>query len=205
MKKNIFEIFLNKVFNVPLWIKQVMFIKLSKEMEELGCDESLRKNQNGILSTYAPILTYKGETELSEKKCGLDNNIYNFLQCCSDGYSLIEISVNSFFTMEETAKYFVFCVDQNFIKKPELEEIYSMAEFISGKTQTNIEETEFVLRLKNESKKRLILDYNSLPTVKTEYANDSEKYEEEINNLKSENAKLKRKLQQLLTLVKKDA
>ena len=172
-------------------------------MRELGCEEFLKNHQENIFSTYIPILTYKGETELFDKKCGLDNNIYNFLQCCADGLCLIEISVNSFLTMEETAKYFVFCVEQNFIKKPETEEIYRMAEFISGKT--NIEQTEFVSILKNEAKKRLIIDYNSLPAVKTEYSSDCQKYEEEINALKQENAKLKQKLTQLLNLVKKDA
>ena len=205
MKKNILENFLNKVFEVPLWVKQVMYIKLSKEMKKLGCEEFLKNHPEQLFSTYIPILTYKGETELFDKKCGLDNNIYNFIQCCADGLCLLEISVNSFLTMEETAKYFVFCVEQNFIKKPETDEVYEMAEFISGKIVTGENfETESAIRLKNEAKKRLILDYNSLPAVKTEYLNDNEKYKEEINKLKSENAKLKQKLAQLLNLVKKD-
>ena len=90
---------MNKVFDVPLWVKQIMYIKLSKEMKELGCEKFLQNHQENIFSTYSPILTYKGETELSDKKCGLDGNMYNFLQCCADGFSLIEISVNSFLTM----------------------------------------------------------------------------------------------------------
>ena len=172
-------------------------------MKTLGLNEFLNNCQDNAFIAYVPILTFKGETELSDKKCGLDNNIYNFLQCCADGFSLIEISVNSFLTMEETAKYFVFCVEQNFIKKPESEEIYAMAEYISGKT--NIEKNESVLRLKNEAQKRLILDYNSLPPIKSEYSCDKPKYEDEINRLKEENIKLKQKMNKLLDLVKKNA
>ena len=209
MKKNILEKFFDKVLNVPLWIKQVIYKKLANEMKSYNCDEFLIKNQDNIFSTCVPLLTFKGKEELENKKCGLDNNIYNFLQCCADGSSIGEICVNSFLTMEETAKYFVFCVEQNFIKKPESEEICKMAEFISGKILTDEYFKEPInkslLILKNEAKKRLIIDYNSLPAVKTEYSSDKQKYEDEINRLKQENTQLKQKMNKLLDLVKKDA
>ena len=62
-----------------------------------------------------------------------------------------------------------------------------------------------VLILKEEAKKRFILDYNTVPQPETAYTSDSQKFEDEINNLKDENTKLKRKLLQLLELVKRNA
>ena len=117
MKKNIFELFLNKVFNVPFWVKQVMYIKLSDEMQDKACENFLREKKDEIFSTFVPTITFKGKTELSERKYGLDNNIYNFLQCCLNEYSMLEISVNTFLSMEEIAKYYELCLEQNFIKK----------------------------------------------------------------------------------------
>lgn len=246
MKKNIFELFLDKVFNVPLWIKQVMYIKLSQEMKEHACEDFLRNNPEDIYSAYVPIITFKGKTELSERKCGLDNNIYNFLGCCAQNYSILEIFVNTFLSMEEVSKYFELCLEQNFIKAPDSKEIHAMAGFIAGKFRigeyfkqkgritvdelskailtyknkqddaqfgkilVNLgfidnDELKVVLKLKEESKKRFILDYNTIPVSETMFSDDSQKYEEEINALKQENARLRQKLLQLLSLVKKDA
>ena len=240
--------FLDKVFNVPLWIKQVMYIKLAEEMKKYDCEEFLKNNGNNMFSTFVPTITYKGKVELAERKCGLDNNIYNFLQCCIDCLSILEISVNTFLSIEEVAKYFEFCLEQNFVRTPETIEVLSMAGFISGKlrigeyfkqieviTDDDLKkavtaykhakiinpETKFaeiliklellkksqlkhVLKLKEESQKRFILDYNAVPSVSTQHSSVSKKYEEEIDMLKKENIKLRQKLLQLLSLVKKD-
>ena len=77
------------------------------------------KNCETLFPVYSPTLTFKGETELLDKKCGLDGNIYSFLQCCSLGYSFIEIAVSLFLSVEEAAKYLEFCIEQDFIKQPE--------------------------------------------------------------------------------------
>lgn len=72
MKKNIFEMFLNKVLNVPFWIKQVMYLKLAEEMQGKSCEDFLREHKDDIFSTFVPTLTFKGKTELAEHRCGLD-------------------------------------------------------------------------------------------------------------------------------------
>ena len=136
MKKNIFELFLDKVFNVPFWVKIVMYLKLADEMKEQAFENMLQNNRDEIFATFVPTITFKGKTELSERKYGLDNNIYNFLQCCLNEYSMLEISVNTFLSMEEIAKYYELCLEQNFIKKPESLEIHAMAGYIAGKFRT---------------------------------------------------------------------
>ena len=248
MKKNILDLFLEKVLDVPLWIKQVIYLKLEKEMKELSCDNFLKEHPNDIFSTFVPTLTFKGKTELTERKCGLDNNIYNFLQGCANEYSMVEICVNTLLSMEEVAKYYELCLEQNFIKVPDSKEIHAMAGFIAGKFRTGeyfkqkgvlsvdqlqqailanrdaqesgnpkkfgeilielgfIKEDDIkaLVILKEEAKKRFILDYNTVPKPETTFTNDNQKYEEEIANLKDENLKLKRKMLQLLELVKRN-
>ena len=248
MKKNILDLFFEKILNVPFWIKQVIYLRLSKEMQEMSCEDFLRNNSDEVFSTFVPTLTFKGKTELMERKCGLDNNIYNFLQGCANEYSMIEISVNTFLSMEEVAKYYELCLEQNFIKVPESKEIHAMAGYIAGKFRigeyfkqkgtltvdqlqqailANRDATESgnpkkfgeilvqlgfvsennlksILLLKEKTKKRFILDYNTVPKPETTFTNDSQKFEEEISNLKDENLKLKRKMLQLLELVKRN-
>ena len=248
MKKNLFDLFLEKIFNVPLWIKQVIYLKLAKEMRDFECEEFLRNNVDEVFSTFVPTLTFKGKTELMERKCGLDANIYNFLQGCANNYSMLEISINTFLSMEEVAKYYELCLEQNFIKVPESKEIHAMAGFIAGKFRTGeyfkqkgaitvdqlqqsilanrdaqesgnpkkfgeimvglgfVTEADLkaILVLKEEAKKRFILDATTVPKPEAAFSNEKEELEKEISNLKDENLKLKRKLLQLLELVKRN-
>lgn len=234
--------------NQPLWVKQVMYLKLDEVMKNLECEEFLNKNSEDIFALFVPTLTFKGKTELMERKCGLDNNIYNFLQSCASEYTMLEIALNSFLSMEEAAKYYELCIEQNFIKVPDSKEVHAMAGFISGKFRTGeyfkqkgvltvdqlqqailaneaaksadnhrkfgqiLVELGFVEQkdltalfiLKEEAKKRFILDYNTVPKPETSYVNDTQRLEDEIKSLKEENIKLKRKMLQLLELVKKN-
>ena len=245
LKINIFDMFLEKIFNVPLWIKQVIYIKLADYMRENSCKNFIDEHPDDIFSTHVPVLTFKGRNELMNRECGLDNDIYNFLQCCDDGLSIIEISVNTFHSMEEIAKYYELCLEQSFIKASESKELNAMAGFISGKLRIgeyfkqrgtiNVDQLQMailtdrdtvdkkfgeiliqlgyitekdlkpIISLKEEAKKRFILDYNTVPKTDTEYCNKNQQYEEEINSLKEENSKLKKKLLQLLQMVKKNA
>lgn len=246
MRNNIFTLFLNKVLSVPFWVKQVMYLKLAEEMHETACEDFLRTHkQDDIFSTFVPTITFKGKTELAERKCGFDNNTYNFLRCCADNFSMLEISVNTFLSMEEIAKYYQLCLEQNFIKNPNSPEIHAMAGYISGKFRIGeyfkqkgiididqlrqailkyegsndkkfgeilvelgyVKENDLkaILILKEEARKRFILDHNVMPKSETAFSNDGQKYQDEIKALKVENTKLKQKMLQLLALVKKNA
>lgn len=135
-KNNIFDLYLEKVMQLPLWVKQVLFVKLKEDMSEKNCIEFMEKSSNQMFSLYVPILTFEGKTELVEKKSGLDANFYNFLRLCDSDYSVLEIALNMYLTMEEVAKYFMFCVEQKYLEVPKSDEIYAMAGFIAGKLKT---------------------------------------------------------------------
>lgn len=249
MRKNLFDLFIDKVKELPLWVRQVIYLKLKEDMKENSCEDFLNKNYSNLFSLFVPTITYEGKTELLERKCGLDINIYNLLKMCSENYSILEISLNSFLTVEEVAKHFMFCVEQTYIKKPDSVEVYAMAGFIAGKFRTGeylkrngtittdqwleaIEEQkridstgkhlpfgevlitmDFVKEedikslfvLKEEAKKRFILDYSLVPKAEVAYANVNEAQTAELEKLKKENETLKKKLVQLLQLVKKNA
>ncbi len=136
MKKNIFDLYLEKVRELPLWVKQVMYVKLKEDLQKYNCVDFLDKYSGKLLALYSPILTFAGNEELARKKAGLDANIYTFLKLCSADYTILDISLNMFLTMEETAKYFMLCVEQGYLERPEADEIYAMAGFISGKFKT---------------------------------------------------------------------
>lgn len=232
MKTNIFDLFINKILKFPFPLKQLLYMKLWEEMKDYS--------SKTCFVSYVPSMTFKGKTELENKTCGFDNNIYRFLQFCAEDMSMLEISINTFLSLEETAKYFEFCLEQGFIEKPDSNKMLAVIGFIAGKYRTGeyfkqlgeINDSDIekalnlcsdtkrigesllelgvicendlnqILLLKNDAKKRYVLDCNKLPDVQVSFS--GEKSELEIENLKNENYKLKRKIQQILKLVKKD-
>ena len=124
------------MINYPLWVKRALFRRLYQDLAENNCEKLVLNTPDKILGLYEPIITFDGENELKNKTLKLDSNIYNFLKLCRENYNLLEISLNTFLSIEETAKIFIFCIDQKYIEKPEDKEIYALTGFISGKFRT---------------------------------------------------------------------
>ena len=241
LKKSIFNSFWAKIEEFPLWIKQIIFLRLSEDIKNSVCQKFLEEKSESIFSVYKPILTFKGSEELKNKKNGLDLNIYNFLDYCQNDSCILEISLNTFLSMEEVAKYFIFCVEQGYVESPDNDEIEATAGFVAGKFRTGeyfekkglitheqllkavnasskssnkfaqilidmglitSDDVGAILAIKEESKKRFILDYNNIPQGKEEFCDKETFYKKEISDLQKENEQLRRKISQLLEIVK---
>lgn len=136
MKKNLFKLFTDKLLDYPLWVKQAVFQKLYSDMKNLKCENTIIKTPEKIFALYEPMLTFSGQNQLKNPANWLDTNMINFLKLCRENYNILEISLNTFLSIEETSKIFMFCIEQNYIEKPKDNEIYAMCGFISGKFRT---------------------------------------------------------------------
>ncbi len=238
MKRNFLTQFLNKISGFPSWIKEIIYIKLSEEVDK---DNKLAYT----FATYKPVLTYKGRCELDFKKSGFDTNIYNILEASDNDCSISEITLNTYLSMEEIARYFLFCVDEGYFELPDNSQILNIAGFLAGKYRTGeylvkdglISENELDTAVKNqennkenkkfgqylvdlglisqkqidtlmfikeEAKKRFILDHNEVPKINQEYSKEIDSYKKQIEELTKENKILKTRLEQLLAMVKKN-
>ncbi len=227
--KNNLELYIEKILNAPLWIKQAVYLRLSDDVKNCALN---------VFANLIPTLTFQGRSELKDKRCGFDSNIYKFLELSEKGFSILEISVNTFFSLEETAKIFEFCIEQGFIDVPQ-KDIYAFSCFISGKyrigeylkevgiisgeqlekalqqslgkktgeTLINLgyvkeEDIKPLFILEEESQKRFVPDYNTIPNISVSFCDEAKQYEKGIADLKAENEDLKKKMRQLLQLVK---
>jgi hypothetical protein len=233
LKREFLTQFLNKVALFPTWVKEILYTQLSEEFNN-------KEKFTYTFATYKPILTYKGRCEFEFKKSGFDTNIYNILEGADNDLSISEITLNTFFSMEEIAGFFLFCVDEGFLEIPDNSQILNIAGFLAGKLKTGeyfvnngfISETELdsavnyqknnthkklgqilidlglisekqlntLLAIKEEATKRFVLDYHDVPEI----SNNENDQQKQISKLKSENNLLKTKLEQLLTMVKKN-
>ena len=238
MQRNFLEKFLNKLSSFPVWIKEIIYMNLS---EEIDSDANL----SYTFSTFKPALTYKGKCELDYKESNFDLNIYNILDSCDKNLSISEIALNTFMSLEEIAGYFLFGVDEGYIQIPDDSRILNIAGFLAGKYRTgeyflqsgNISQQQLndvvseyekdtkenkkfgqflismglisqkhlnkILTIKEEAKKRFILDHDEIPQVKEEYTKKSDEYEKQIEDLKAENKNLRMQVEKLISMVKK--
>lgn len=236
MKRNFLEKFLEKISDFPVWIKEILYFNLSKDIDP-------NNNLSYIFATYKPALTYKGKCELDYKKSNFDTNIYNILEYCDKNASISEIAINTYMSMEEIAGYFILGVDEGYIQLPDNSQILNIAGLLAGKfkmgeyfvqdgsisqeqlgsvieqktkenkkfgqilvdmgliSQTHLDK---ILLIKDEAKKRFILDHNEIPKIKEEYSKKTDEYEKQIEILKNENEQLRKQLRQLLVMVKKN-
>lgn len=238
MQRNFLKQFLDKISKFPTWIKEIIYVQLSEQIDK-------ESDLAYVFATYKPVLTYKGKCELDYKNSNLDMNTYNILDYCDNDSSISEITLNTYMSMEEIANYFLFCVDEGYLQIPDNSQILNIAGFLAGKYRTGeyfvqngiISEAELdkavdnynnkkenkkfgqslvdlglitqkqldiILSIKEEAKKRFVLDHNEIPKIKQQYVKTSDEYEKQIEDLKNENKQLKQKLNQLLAMVKQN-
>lgn len=136
MSKSLFVGFMEKTLAFPLWIKQTIFINLSKDLTNYLSNEFLDVKEGELFHVYKPELSELGQNELMTKESKFDESIYSFLNCCSHGMSLIEISIENNFTMEEVSKAFMFCKKSGFFSNKVPKLVSAIAGFIAGHYRT---------------------------------------------------------------------
>lgn len=248
MIKNILAIFLDKLLDFPLWVKQIIYLRLYKNLEAYLSEDFIKTREEDVFHLNVPILSFAGKTELSDRKQKLDSNIYNFLANAADGLNILEISMNNFWTTEEIAQYYVKCLELDYVKMPKSVYVLAMTGFMSGKYRTgeyfkrvgkiNVDQLEktilkqkeyasqgvqkkmaeimielgyitekdtaSLLIIKEEAKKRFILDTSVLPKEAGQKFEEAKSYKEEVTKLTEQNRVLKEQLNKILTLVKKN-
>lgn len=248
MKKNLLSMFIEKLLAYPLWVKQVIYLRLYQNLSEFLTENIINDDESKIFHTFKPSLTFLGKSQIGERSGNLNPNIYLMLEDINEDMNVIEIALNRFWTMEEISNYFIIAAEQNFIKGPIPTDVISMAKFIAGqyrigeyykhtekidvyqlqqaivkqkelaKEGTNIliaelmismgfiteKDIKALMTIKEESKKRFILDNTALPAGQSVGPANPD-LSAEVETLRAQNTELKRKLAQLLTFVKRNS
>ena len=136
MTKSLFIGFMEKMLGFPLWIKQTIFLNLSKDLNDYLSDEFLDVKEGELFHVYKPVLSEQGQNELLTKESKYDESIYSFLSCCTKGMSLIEIAIENNLTMEEVSKAFMFCKTSGLFSSAVPKLVAAIAGFLAGKYRT---------------------------------------------------------------------
>ena len=130
------ELFLNNVYNLPLWVRQVVYIRseerLAQELENFL--ELL--NPKEPLQFVVPRITFKGKRELENRTSNLSEQFYTFLENATQKFDVFEITLRNFWTLAETSSIFVRAVELEFVELLDNDRNYVIMQFLAGKIRT---------------------------------------------------------------------
>lgn len=130
------ELFLNNIDILPLWIKQVLYLKTRDKLrEELAEFLDVLVSDN-LMQYFAPKLTFAGKSELDSRERMLPEEFYTFFKGCAQEHDLFEITLSNYWTFEQTCQIFCRSIDLQLIDLPKDESIISIAQFMAGKIRT---------------------------------------------------------------------
>ncbi len=130
------ELFLNNVYALPLWVRQVVYIKTEQKLSEELDDFLELLNPKEPLQFLVPKITFKGKKELEERSHNFSEQFYIFLENCIEKFDIFEITLRNFWTLSETSAIFVRAVEKEFIEIPDCERNYVIIQFLANKIRT---------------------------------------------------------------------
>ncbi len=163
MKRNIFLLFIQELTSLPLWVKQVILVYLKKDLASYLSEDLITMDEDKVFHIYRPTISKLGMDELDKKDCEYSDEIYNFLYDCANNLSILEMSIEKKYSMEDISKLFMFAYNKKYIKTDVPIQVLAIAMFIAGECMTgeyfqkigklSQEQTDIILEQQNEQKK----------------------------------------------------
>ena len=127
------ELFLNNIYALPLWVRQVVYLKTEQKLSD---DFLELLNPKEPLQFLVPEITFKGKRELEERAGNFSDQFYVFLENCLQKFDIFEITLRNFWTLSETSSLFVRAIEKEFIELPKCESNYVIIQFLANKIRT---------------------------------------------------------------------
>lgn len=156
MPQNNLNILVETIFDAPLWVQEAIYIDIQQHLEEKLTGVTKKTVEEEVYPIFVPVLTFKGKKELETHEHNLDFNIYKYLSSANSGLRVIDITLNNFWTLEESSAYLAQCIKSEFIKSPSnpvlnasifyLGNEIRLGEYVKRLNKINVEELDDVLR-----------------------------------------------------------
>lgn len=124
--------FYTMIKNMPIWVKQVLYYSLQKDIEENIQQNIQLINKEDLLQFYIPERTFRGDKELRDKYYKLQENQYIFLECCDGETDMATIAMNNNWSLTDVAKFLVELINIEFLERPGSDLMYTFANFLCG-------------------------------------------------------------------------
>lgn len=155
MKRNIFLLFIQELTSLPLWVKQVILVYLKKDLISYMSDDLIMMDEEKIFHIFRPTISKLGMDELDKKNEEHSDEVYAFLYDCANNLSILEMSIEKKYSMEDVSKLFMFSYKHKYIKQDIPDNVLAISMFIAGECMTG-EYFQKVGKLSEEQKKEIL-------------------------------------------------
>ena len=119
-------------------------------------------DEDKIFHIFRPVISKDGMEELDKKNEEYSEDKYSFLYDCANNLSILEMSIERKYSMEDISKLFMFAYNKKYIKQSIPVRVLAIAMFISGECMTGeyfqkigkltSEQTAIILKQQEEQK-----------------------------------------------------
>lgn len=131
MAHNNLHILMESILNAPLWVQEVVYLDVKNHLEKILPLAANQAKEGEVYPAYYPEITYKGKRELETHEHNLDFNIYKYLKSALNKQRVIDITLDNFWTLEESSSYLAQCIKMEMIKSP-IDPVVSASIFYLG-------------------------------------------------------------------------
>jgi len=134
LPRDIFKSIIKEIFNLPVWIKQIIYLELKQEFESSEIKRYFSAiTRDNCFQLYIPKLTYTGRKEIEKKAGKHSEEIYNILEGAFQELSIVEIAISNNWNLHECSKYFLEAMDNDLVAKPTSPALRGTALYMAGR------------------------------------------------------------------------
>lgn len=115
--ENNLNILIKTILDAPAWVKEVIYADIKNHLENQFPNISSEPTAD-IYGSYIPEITFKGKKELEAHEHGHELNVYRYLSGANNKLRVIDITLDNFWTLEESSRYLANCIKNEYIKAP---------------------------------------------------------------------------------------
>jgi len=128
-----FDLLMQQLGELPLWIKQVIYAQLRIELETTLSKATLDAfGPEHTLQLWRPELTHSGQHELERPSGAHDQNTLRMLHLCRFQKDVVFITILNNWSLEDCAKILNYAIEKELILPPRSVIISSTIQFILG-------------------------------------------------------------------------
>ena len=109
---------MNLIYGAPLWVQEVIYMDIKNHVEENLPGATTVYTEEEIYPIYVPEITFKGKKELETHDHAFEFNVYKLLEEINKGQRIADITLNNFWSLEQTSAYLALCVKNELVKTP---------------------------------------------------------------------------------------
>ena len=130
------DLFYNNVLELPIWVKQILYKKTKDDLSQT-LDKYLDiLNPDGLVQEIMPELTFKAKRIIEGEPSDVEQEDIIFMSAANAGYTIFDISLTNFWSLETTCKIFSKLIRNELVKPIQSQISAHLVEFLAGKIKT---------------------------------------------------------------------